>query len=92
VVAEYLARANWQLLIGNFEVNFANGQVRYRTSVDVKGGTLTPTMITNMIRINIAMMERYLPGLNKVAFGNASPAAAIAEIGKRGRRSRPPAP
>ena len=78
--AEYLTRANYGMLMGNFEMDFSDGEVRYKTSIDVEGGTLTHKMIENMIYVNVLTMDRYLPGLNRVVYGNTSPAQAIAEI------------
>lgn len=31
-VAEFLCRANWGLVIGNFELDWDQGQIRYKTS------------------------------------------------------------
>jgi len=78
--AEYLTRANYGMLIGNFELDFSDGEVRYKTSIDVEGGTLTHKMIENMIYVNVLTMDRYLPGLNRVVYGNVSPQLAIAEV------------
>ncbi len=79
-MAEFLTRANYGLVIGNFEMDFGDGEVRYKTSIDVEGDRLTSALIKQMVYINVLMMDRYLPGIMKVAFGNADPARAIAEI------------
>ncbi len=79
-MAEFLTRANYGLVIGNFEMDFNDGEVRYKTSIDVEGDRLTSALIKQMVYINVLMMDRYLPGIMKVAFGNADPAQAIAEI------------
>ena len=39
---EYITRANYGLIIGNFELDLSDGEVRYKTSLDVEGETLTP--------------------------------------------------
>jgi len=81
-VAEYLTRANHNLHIGNFEMDFSDGNVRYKTSVDITGGTLTQAMINTMVERNIIISNRYLPGLRKVSSGKATPMQAIMEIEK----------
>ena len=78
--AEYLTRANYGLVLGNFELDFSDGEVRYRTSIDVEGGELTHTMIKNLVYSNCTIMDRYLPGLLKVVFGNARPRLAVEEV------------
>jgi len=81
-VAEYLTRVNYRMVLGNFEMDFNDGQVLFKISVDVEGGSLAPTMIKNIIYTNVLMVDKYLPGLNKVMYGNATPAAAVQEIEK----------
>src|SRR5512134_1603120 len=48
-VAEYLTRANYGLRIGNFELDYADGEVRYKSSLDFEGQDLTPDLISNTI-------------------------------------------
>jgi hypothetical protein len=75
--AEYITRANYGLSLGNFEMDYSDGEVRYKIGVDVEGGCLTETMVKNMIYSNIITVDRYLPGLNEVVYGNIIPALAI---------------
>jgi len=79
-VAEYLTRANYGLILGNFEMDFADGEVRYKTSIDVEGGQLAPQMIRNMVYTNVLMMDRYLPGIMNVVYAGTSPSDAIAQV------------
>ena len=66
--------------VGNFEMDFSDGTVRYRTSVDVEGGELMPVMIKNLVYVNIAVMDQYLPGLRKVVKDGIEPEKAIEEV------------
>lgn len=75
--AEYLTRANYGLTLGNFELDFEDGEVRVKVSIDVEGGQLTPTMIKNLVYSNCAVTDRYLQGLFKVVFGDVEPELAI---------------
>jgi hypothetical protein len=78
--SEYLTRANFGMEIGNFEMDFSDGEVRFRTSLDIEGGELTETMIKNLVYTNVAVMDQYLPGLKKVVKDGLEPARAIAEV------------
>jgi hypothetical protein len=78
-VAEFVTRANYGLVIGNFEMDFNDGEVRYKTSIDVEGGDLTPKMIENLMQANLMTMDRYFPGLMGVLYGDRDPADAVAE-------------
>ncbi|MEQ9234516.1 YbjN domain-containing protein [Coleofasciculus sp. E2-BRE-01] len=79
-LGEFIARANYGMIIGNFELDFTDGEIRYKTSVDVEGSTLTFALIKRLVYTNIMMMDEYLPGITSVIKGDASPEDAIAQI------------
>ena len=79
-VAEFLTRANYGLRIGNFELDYADGEVRYKTSLDFEGERLTDNFIRNAIYPAVQTMDRYLKGLMTVTFGGRTPAEAIEEV------------
>lgn len=79
-VAEFITRANYGLRIGNFELDFNDGEVRYKSSLDFEGAALTPELIRNAIYPAVKTTDRYLPGLMGVLYGSKSAAEAIAEI------------
>lgn len=79
-VSEYLTRANYGLRIGNFELDYSDGEVRYKSSLDFEGQTLTSDLIRNAIYPAVHTMDRYLPGLLRVSFGGATPHEAIEEV------------
>ena len=83
-IAEFITRANYGLVIGNFEMDYGDGEVRYKTSVDVEGGELTPKMIENLMRANLMTMDRYFAGVMGVLYGDRDPAEAIAEMEELG--------
>ena len=80
VISEFITRANYGLNIGNFELDYTDGEVRYKTSVDVEGGELTQTMIKNMVYMNVLMMDKYLPGIMGVLYDYATPEQAVAKV------------
>ncbi len=79
-VAEFITRANYGLRIGNFEMDFGDGEVRYKSSLDFEGDSLTPALIKNAIYPAVHTMDRYLPGLMSVIYGDRSPAEAIVDV------------
>jgi hypothetical protein len=80
LVAEYLTRANWGLMLGNLEMNCDTGEVRYRTSLDVEGGVLTSKMVKTQVEVNLATMDKYAKGLLGILCAGQTPTEAIAEI------------
>ncbi len=79
-VAECLTRANFNLAIGNFEMDFDRGTVRFRTSMDTQGCELSETMIRVLVLINCMMMDNYIPAIMSVTYAETSPAEAIAKV------------
>lgn len=79
-VSEYLTRANYGLRIGNFELDYSDGEVRYKSSLDFEGQTLTADLIRNAMYPAVHTMDRYLPGLLRVSFGGSTPHEAIEEV------------
>ena len=78
-VMEYLTRANFGLSIGNFEFDMDDGEIRYKISIDVEGGTLACSMVSNMLNAAFSTVDRYYPGLMSVIYGNGIPAAVVRE-------------
>jgi len=79
-VAEFITRANYGLRIGNFELDYNDGEVRYKSALDFEGMTLSDELIKHAIYPAAQTMDRYLPGLMEVIYSGKLPADAIAEI------------
>jgi hypothetical protein len=79
-VAEFITRANCGMMIGNFELDFSDGEISYKTSIDVEGDRLSSALIQGLVYANVTMMDEYLPGILSVIYGNVSPEDAIAQI------------
>jgi hypothetical protein len=80
LAAEYLMRANFSLALGNFEVDFRDGEVRYRQGVDVEGSVLSVAMVRQLIMIPASTMDRFFPGLMDVIYGARPPIEAYTEM------------
>lgn len=77
---EFITRANYELVIGNFEMDLNDGEIRYKTSVDVEGDELSPALIRQIVYYNVMTMNKYLPGLMSVLYANVTPVQAIKSI------------
>jgi Putative bacterial sensory transduction regulator len=75
--AEFLTRANYDLRVGNFELDLIDGQARFKSSLDFEDTELETTTLKNLLAPACAAVDRYGPGLSRVVSG-AEPAAAIA--------------
>lgn len=74
-IAEFLTRVNFGTIIGNFELDMTDGEIRYKTSIDVAGDPLSSTLIKRLIYVNVLMMDDYLPGIREVLNGKTIEAA-----------------
>lgn len=68
-VARYITRANWELLLGNFEMNYDNGEVRFRSSVDFTGRELADTTLRRAILTAMEIVEAHAEALSAVIEG-----------------------
>jgi hypothetical protein len=78
--SEAITRANYGLRLGNFELDFRDGEVRFKTSIDVEGGTLAEGQVRSLLYANVSVTERYLPAISAVVQSRAAPADAIAQV------------
>jgi hypothetical protein len=79
-MAEFVTRANYGVILGNFELDFNDGEIRYKTSIDIEGGELLPQFIRNLVGTNITMMDRHLLALQSVASGERTPLEALDDL------------
>lgn len=79
-IAEFITRANYGAIIGNFELDFDDGEIRYKTSIDDPEHVLTINAISSLVYKNILMMDRYLPGILAVLEQDLEPLKAITAI------------
>lgn len=85
-MTELLTRANYGLAIGNFEMDCADGEVRYKTSLDTQGEPLTPALLKGLVIANLATMRAYYPAIDAVQRGEMTPDAAM----ELARQENPP--
>ena len=79
-IAEFITRANYDMVIGNFEMDYIDGEVRFKTSIDVEECELTSALIRPLLYANVLMMDQYLPGMMGVIYADRSPADAVALV------------
>lgn len=77
--AEYLARANYGMFVGNFELDYDYGEVRFKASTRCYDRIPSHDEIVVLVEMPVAMLERYGNGLVSVVLANADPAKMIEE-------------
>jgi hypothetical protein len=76
-MAEFIARANYGMVLGNFELDFGDGELRFKTSIDVEGTELTHELIKPIIYANVLTMDQYAPGIKAVIEAQKTPDEAL---------------
>jgi hypothetical protein len=75
--AELLARLNYGMWLGNFEMDCSDGEIRYKTSLHLADGELTTEMLGTMIRANLSTIDRYLPAIMSVLWNDVAAEDAV---------------
>lgn len=79
-MAEFVCRANNNLLNGNFELDFNDGEVKFKTFVDCSGlPAPTGEIVRNSIITATAMFIRYSRGITQIVFDNDPADDVVAE-------------
>ena len=78
-VAEFIARANSGMIIGNFEMDFRDGTLRFKSSFDYSGIKCGPAIVRNAILAALNNAGTYAPGFTELLSGVKTPAQAIAD-------------
>jgi len=75
--AELLTRLNWVLRDGNFEMDYSDGEIRYKVYVDCEGLVPTHDVIEAAINIPPSMFKQYGQCIADVITSGKDPEAAF---------------
>ena len=81
-VAEYLARVNCGMRIGNFEFNYDTGKFMFKSSLAFTGDRLSLALVKAAVKPAMTAWAEYLPGVIRVVAG-MTPVQALTEIDYR---------
>lgn len=81
-MAEFVCRANYGLVNGNFELDMRDGEIRFKCFVDCEGITPTSEMVRNSIHCPAAMFKRYGTGIVDIIFSKSSAQEAVEKCEK----------
>jgi hypothetical protein len=87
--AEYAARANYGMIIGNLEIDVNDGEVRFKTSLDIEDLLVPPKVVGRYFGYNLTTMDRYALGLFRVIWNDMPVREAIALVESQARPGPP---
>jgi len=76
-IGETIARANFGLKVGKFELDFDEGDLRFQAAQILANDSLEDETIRRLIGTAITMLDTYLPAVLSVIYGNELPQDAI---------------
>lgn len=79
-ITEFITRANYGMIMGNFEFDLDDGEIRYKTSIDVQEDNLSFALIKPIAYANVMTMDEYLPGIIAVIESEVEVKEAILRI------------
>lgn len=79
-LVEFITRANYGMIIGNFELDYTDGEIRYKTSMDFEDVEVEEAVLRHLIYANVLTMDKYFPGMMRVLYGGISAVDAITEV------------
>ncbi len=79
-MAALLTRINYTLIFGCFEMDFSDGEVRFRFSVDCDGAIPSRAVVQDSIVMPALMMEKYGNAILKVMMGFSDAESAFEEV------------
>lgn len=69
-VSEFLHRANFGLKDGNFEMDYDDGEIKYKTFVNFLNSDVSKEVLQRTMFIGVQMFKQYAKGLLKVMLGD----------------------
>ncbi len=92
-IAAFLTRANYGLILGNFELDFDDGEIRFKvTTICGEDNVLPMDVMERTFDMGFCMFDRYGEGLLSVLYGNAAPIEAVDAIERRDEEEEQEAP
>ena len=69
---KFITMVNYRLVVGNFELDVTDGELNYKTALDLESVNLKHDMIRNIIHTNLATFDRHLPGIQIILDGGST--------------------
>jgi hypothetical protein len=79
-VAAFLTRANYLVPLGHFDMDFSDGEVRFRATVNVSQAPFTSGLLDPLVKTNWVVVDQHLVELRAVASGESTAEDATSRI------------
>ncbi len=80
-MSELITRINSKMLLGNFDMDFEDGEVRYNLSWHYDSSLpVSSSVIERNIMTCVAMLDKHYPAIMNVNYTNKTPVLALQEV------------
>lgn len=76
-IAQAVARANYNLKLGKFELDLDDGEIRFQTALPIGDAFPEDGVLDHVFYVGGAMIDRYLPAFLAIVYGNEDIKLAI---------------
>jgi hypothetical protein len=76
-LCEFITRVNSSLVIGNFEMDFDDGMINYKTSADLEKSEAMDGFFLCLLGANFTSFSQYAPGITQLIYGDITPSEAV---------------
>lgn len=80
-MSDLLGRIDWDLMFGCFAMDMRNGELRYKTAINLEGVFPIPSaVIRHLIGLSISTVDLFYPAVCTILYTDTEPAEAISQI------------
>ncbi len=79
-IMEFITRVNYSMIIGNFELDLEDCELRFKTSFQVNEASFTPAHIKPLVNIYLDIMDKYFPAIKGIVENNLTIKQAIESV------------
>lgn len=79
-LARFVTLVNWTLMVGAFQLDYDEGQVRFRVGIDFTDTELTEALVRNAVRDAMSAVEAYANAVADVVARGKTAAEALAAV------------
>jgi hypothetical protein len=79
------ARCAELITLINFGIDYDSGKIHFKTTLPFMRGDLNTVLLENVVMLNLACIDRFLPAIMSVIYAGISPAQALAAARRKAK-------
>jgi hypothetical protein len=79
------ARCAELITLINFGIDYDSGKIHFKTTLPFMRGDLNTVLLENVVMLNLACIDRFLPAIMSVIYAGISPTQALAAARRKAK-------